>query len=173
MLSTFQLSTPNNFCPAFAANAEANIPLPPTALVQPFRPASTDLRAESHSSCEVSEHFSSESSPPDTYIGDPLNSFEMKSSEVTVPDREPSVIEESGRENSENVVLPGYVVRRRGSILKNPNTKVCVLSKWFCLNDKKERIHRVFKIEYFLSAHIKYPNPKTFRTDRPCWLGRE
>lgn len=105
------------------ANAEANIPLPPTALVQPFRPASTDLRAESHSSCEVSEHFSSESSPPDTYIGDPLNSFEMKSSEVTVPDREPSVIEESGRENSENVVLPGYVVRRRGSILKNPNTK--------------------------------------------------
>lgn len=97
----------------------------------------------------------------------------MKLLEVIVLDCELFVIEELGRENFENVVLFGYVVWRRGFILKNLNIKVCVLSKWFCLNDKKERIYCVFKIEYFLLVYIKYLNLKIFRIDRLCWLGCE
>lgn len=70
--------------------------------------------------------ISSESPPPVTYIGNPSEELgdcsekaESPSSEVSCVDSQTSVIVHP--EDHEYVMVPGEVIRRRGSILKNPN----------------------------------------------------
>ncbi|XP_078347904.1 NT-3 growth factor receptor-like isoform X2 [Oculina patagonica] len=69
--------------------------------------------------------ISAESPPPVTYIGNPSEELEETSevsedtsTEVASMDSQPSVVVES---DHELVMVPGEVIRRRGSILKNPN----------------------------------------------------
>ena len=66
--------------------------------------------------------ISSESPPPVTYIGNPSEELGDRSSEVSCVDSQTSVIVHP--EDHEYVMVPGEVIRRRGSILKNPNAPV-------------------------------------------------
>lgn len=113
----------------------------PIAVVHPLRPntavePSTEPRndgsnpEENSSDVEVTV-ISAESPPPVTYIGNPSEELKKTSEIPKVPstelkslDYEPSVIVKSGGEGPDYVMMPGEVIRRRGSILKNPNAPV-------------------------------------------------
>ena len=78
--------------------------------------------------------ISSELPPPVTYIGNPSEELgqtsdtpEVTPTEAGSSDSQPSVIIESGPVLSEYVMMPGEVIRRRGSILKNSNSTVSKL----------------------------------------------
>lgn len=109
----------------------------PIAVVRPLRLHSTepstepqdDVKNSTHESSDVEATvIASESPPPVTYIGNPseelketLGTPEPPSAEGTSKDCQPSVIVEPvNAVFPEYVMMPGEVIRRRGSILKNP-----------------------------------------------------
>lgn len=90
--------------------------------------SNSEDREQNSSDLEVTV-ISSESPPPVTYIGNPSEELgetsemaESPSAEVASMDSQTSVIVEPG--DHEYVMMPGEVIRRRGSILKNPNAPV-------------------------------------------------
>lgn len=81
--------------------------------------------------------ISSESPPPVTYIGNPSEELgqtsevsEDPSTEVACTDCQPTV-----ESDHEFVMVPGEVIRRRGSILKNPNAPVSDYSFLFIVHE--------------------------------------
>ena len=76
--------------------------------------------------------ISSESPPPVTYIGNPSEelgetsavSADSSTEVVSLHSQPSSVVESDPGSDHEFVMVPGEVIRRRGSILKNPNTPV-------------------------------------------------
>lgn len=80
--------------------------------------------------------ISSESLPPVTYIGNPSEELGKTSevsagpsTEVASLDSRPSVVESDP--DHEFVMVPGEIIRRKGSILKNPNAPVSDCSVLF------------------------------------------
>lgn len=113
----------------------------PIAVVRPLRLHPTepstepqdDVKNSTHESSDVEATvIASESPPPVTYIGNPseelketLGTPEAPSAEGTSIDCQPSVIVEPVNVVfPEYVMMPGEVIRRRGSILKNPDAPV-------------------------------------------------
>lgn len=119
----------------------------PVAIVHPLRPNHSENKTSSNedstldsSSDVVVTVISSESPPPVTYIGNASEELgetsvtsKAPSPEVGTSDSQSHVIIESDSVSPEYVMMPGEVIRRRGSILKNPNAPV---SKFFCVNFK-------------------------------------
>ena len=117
----------------------------PIAVVHPLRPdhfeqssfvsaaLPNDAQDQEQNSSDVEVTvISSETPPPVTYIGNPSEELEETSEvsedpspEVASMYSQPSVVVES---DHEFVMVPGEVIRRRGSILKNPNAPVSVCS---------------------------------------------
>ena len=117
----------------------------PVAIVHPLRPNHSENKTSSNedSTLDSSSHhlissvtvISSESPPLVTYIGNASEELgetsvtsEAPSPEVGTSDSQSHVIIESDSVSPEYVMMPGEVIRRRGSILKNPNAPV---SKFF------------------------------------------
>ncbi|XP_073245309.1 serine/threonine-protein kinase LMTK1-like isoform X2 [Porites lutea] len=117
------------------ASREMKLTSQPVAIVHPLRPnhsenktsSNEDGTHDSSSDVEVTV-ISSESPPPVTYIGNASEELgetsvtsEATSPEVGTSDSQSHVIIESDSVSREYVMMPGEVIRRRGSILKNPN----------------------------------------------------
>lgn len=110
-------------------------PLRPDTAVEPSTEPRNDGSNPEHDSSDVEVTvISAESPPPVTYIGNPSEELKKTSEIPKVPstvlkslDCEPSVIVESGGECADYVMMPGEVIRRRGSILKNPNAPVSAM----------------------------------------------
>ena len=132
--------------------AETRNTAQPIAIVQPLRPdhnetnsydsttVPSDSQHQEQNSSDVEVTIiSSESSPPVTYIGNPSEELGETSeisvdtsTEVASMDSQPSVVVESEPgSDHEFVMIPGEVIRRRGSILKNPNAPVSYCSVLF------------------------------------------
>lgn len=122
----------------------------PIAIVHPLRtdqqscyvstPLTNDTQDQVQNLSDVQVTvISSESPPPVTYIGNPSEELgetsevsEDPSTEVACTDCQQSVVVES---DHEFVMVPGEVIRRRGSILKNPNAPVSDYSALFILRE--------------------------------------
>lgn len=117
------------------ASRDMKLTSQPVAIVHPLRPnhsenktsSNEDSTHDSSSDVEVTV-ISSESPPPVTYIGNASEELgetsvtsEAPSPEVGTSDPQSHVIIESDSVSPEYVMMPGEVIRRRGSILKNPN----------------------------------------------------
>lgn len=132
--------------------AETRNTAQPIAIVHPLRPDhnepnsydSTALPSDSQDQEQNSPDvevtvISSESPPPVTYIGNPSEELGETSevsadpsTEVASIDSQPCVVVESEPgSDHEFVMIPGEVIRRRGSILKNPNAPVSYSSVLF------------------------------------------
>lgn len=140
----------------FLAAADTKNSAQPIAIVHPLRPdcdepnsfestavPSNSQDQEQNSSDVEVTIISSESPPPVTYIGNPSEEL-GETSEVSADsltkvvslDSQPSVVVESDRgSDHEFVMVPGEVIRRRGSILKNPNAPVSDWSVLFTGNN--------------------------------------
>ena len=134
------------------AAADTKTSAQPIAIVHPLRPdhdepnsyestaVPSDSQDQEQSSSDVEVTIiSCESPPPVTYIGNPSEELGLtseasadSSTKVVSLDSQPSsVVESDPGSDHEFVMVPGEVIRRRGSILKNPNAPVSDCSVLF------------------------------------------
>ena len=131
-----------SFSPLILASPDTKGNAQPIAVVRPLRLEQDEPNSNHNGVHQINSNdheqtssdvevtiISSESSPPVTYIGNPSEELgdcsekaESPSSEVSCVDSQTSVIVHP--EDHEYVMVPGEVIRRRGSILKNPNAPV-------------------------------------------------
>ena len=126
----------------------------PIAIVHPLRldhdepnsyegnavPSDSQDQEQNSSDVEVTI-ISSESPPPVTYIGNPSEelgetsevSADSSTKVVSLDSQPAGVVESDPGSDHEFVIVPGEVIRRRGSILKNPNAPVsdCSFSSFY------------------------------------------
>ena len=126
----------------------------PIAIVHPLRldhdepnsyegnavPSNSQDQEQNSSDVEVTI-ISSESPPPVTYIGNPSEelgetsevSADSSTKVVSLDSKPAGVVESDPGSDHEFVLVPGEVIRRRGSILKNPNAPVsdCSFSSFY------------------------------------------
>ena len=127
----------------------------------------SDSQDQEQNSSDVEVTIISESPLPITYIGNPSEELgetsevtAVSSTKVVSLDSQPSgVVESDPGSDHEFVIVPGEVIRRRGSILKNPNAPVSDCSVLFILREITlfQRVilnSTVFSKEAFEVAHF-------------------